>query len=114
MLLGIIVTTSNERNAKHAHISSQPLQSTNAILQRAARTVLLLLLLLCTRPTVHDTNTARGLTDKMHNMDIVHDIIIFSISFFIGHFREMSCFKVIIILIKCLNKVYLYNYTKYS
>ena len=70
MSLGIIVTTSNERNAKHARISSQPLQSTNAILRRAARTVLLLLLL-CSRPTGNDTNAARGLTDKMHNMDIV-------------------------------------------
>jgi len=68
--LGIIVTTSNERNAKHARISSQPLQSLNAILRRAARTVLLLLLLLCSRPTGNDTNAARGLTDKMHNMDI--------------------------------------------
>jgi len=100
--LGIIVTTSNERNAKHAHISSQPLQSTNAILRRAARTVLSLL---CTRPTGHDTKTARGLTDKMHNMDIVHNNIRFSISFFIGHFREISCFKVFIILIKCLEKI---------
>jgi len=33
-----------------------------------------LLLLLCCRPTWHDTNTARGLTDKMHNK--VHNIVI--------------------------------------